>query len=545
MKKIFLTALAAASIAPAWAQSAVDAYSLSQTQPRGTARFMSMGGAFTALGGDLSTLNQNPAGIGVYRRSEIGATLDISPSKFTTQGMGADKISMSKTPVACNNFGYVGAVRLPGALRNFNWGVSYARVASFDRAYQVYVPSANTSVTDYIAAYTTANGASPADLDFGDNYNPYIDLNSNGGYNDWLSVLAYTSSMISPTRDGYVGLYQNGTRGDAATTVREKGYVDEYNIDFGGNVNDVVYWGLGFGITDLSMTRSSYYSESMENALVPVGDRLVNGNAGINLDNYQHISGSGWNFKVGLIFRPINELRIGLAVHTPTWYSLSQSAVAYTDYSYLDPSEPVQDYDPNVAGSYANPYQGSNQTDDSYYNFKLNSPWRLMIGAAGVIADKAIVSLDYERQAFGDMKVKYQNYWGDYENDDYVNDDIKNYFKATDIIRLGVEYRLTNQFSVRAGYSYATINVKDGAADGTDEIYTAGTNPAYTFDDDCYSISAGLGYRYKAFSIDAAYVYRNRKGSYHAFTDFDGIKAPQTELHQTTNSIVLSVGFRF
>ena len=58
------------------AQSPVDAYNLSQTELRGTARFMSMGGAFTALGGDLSTLNQNPAGIGIYRSSEVGLTLD-------------------------------------------------------------------------------------------------------------------------------------------------------------------------------------------------------------------------------------------------------------------------------------------------------------------------------------------------------------------------------------------------------------------------------------------------------------------------------------
>ena len=81
------------------AQSAVDEYSLSQTETRGTARFMAMGGAFTALGGDLSTLTQNPAGIGVYRRSEIGATLDITPSKFTTQSPGY-KISQSQTKVA-------------------------------------------------------------------------------------------------------------------------------------------------------------------------------------------------------------------------------------------------------------------------------------------------------------------------------------------------------------------------------------------------------------------------------------------------------------
>ena len=553
MRKTVLAILGAALASPAWAQSAIEAYNLSQTQLRGTARFMSMGGAFTALGGDLSTLGQNPAGIGVYRRSEIGVTLDISPSSFKTDGgvkydpsLGL-KNPQSKTTVACNNFGYIGAVRLDGPLRNFNWGVSYSRAASFDRVFDAYTPSTSTSLSNYIASYTTAAaygnpGFSPADLDFPESgsYNPY---QAPEGY-DWLSILAYTSSMIAPPQYSggpYTGLYQPGrTVGDALTKVRERGYVDEYNIDFGGNVSDVVYWGLGFGITDLSYTREALYSESMSNAQVDVNGHLTDGAANFDLYNNQHITGSGWNMKLGVIVKPVNELRIGLAVHTPTWYDLSQSGYATTDYDYaeMDYTKPQ----PEVVGD---PLSGSQHTDDSYYNFKLNAPWRFMVGVAGVIGSQAIISLDYERQAFGDMKVKYQNGWGEYLDDDYVNGDIKDYFKATDIIRVGAEYRVTPNFSVRAGYNYSTTNVKEEAADGATEIFTAGTNPAYTFNKEAYSISCGLGYRYRGFSIDAAYVYHNRKSTYHAFTNYDGLQAPQSSLSQTTNSIVLSVGYRF
>lgn len=550
MRKTVLAILGAALASPAWAQSAIEAYNLSQTQLRGTARFMSMGGAFTALGGDLSTLGQNPAGIGVYRRSEIGVTLDISPSSFKTDGgvkydpsLGL-KNPQSKTTVACNNFGYIGAVRLDGALRNFNWGVSYSRAASFDRVFDAYTPSTSTSLSNYIASYTTAAaygnpGFTPDDLNFPESgsYNPY---QAPEGY-DWLSILAYTSSMIAPPQYSggpYTGLYQPGrTVGDALTKVRERGYVDEYNIDFGGNVSDVVYWGLGFGITDLSYTREALYSESMSNAQVDVNGHLTDGAANFDLYNNQHITGSGWNMKLGVIVKPVNELRIGLAVHTPTWYDLSQSGYATTDYDYAE-----IDANGQVVGDQLS---GSQHTDDSYYNFKLNAPWRFMVGVAGVIGSQAIISLDYERQAFGDMKVKYQNGWGEYIDDDYVNGDIKDYFKATDIIRVGAEYRVTPNFSVRAGYNYSTTNVKEEAADGATEIFTAGTNPAYTFNKEAYSISCGLGYRYRGFSIDAAYVYHNRKSTYHAFTNYDGLQAPQSSLSQTTNSIVLSVGYRF
>ncbi|MCM1032206.1 MAG: hypothetical protein NC405_00455 [Odoribacter sp.] len=534
MKKASLLIAIAAMPLGAIAQSAVDAYNLSQTDVRGTARFMAMGGAFTALGGDLSTLNQNPAGIGIYRRSEIGATLDISPRNFVSQSPDT-KISTSKTNVYCNNFGYIGTARLDGALRSFSWGASYNRIASFDRTYDVYNSSTNTSLSNYIAAFT---GSTPASsLNFSEGYNPYIDSD-----NDWLSILAYNSLMISPTLNGngYSGLYTNGTQGDAYSQIRERGYVDEYAIDFGGNVNDVVYWGVGFGITDLNYNLTSVYSESMADAVVPYLDngteRYGTGDAGFELINYRAISGTGWNFKAGLILKPIQQFRIGVAIHTPTWYSMSQSAYAETNYSY---------YYPGIAESQTNPYKGNEYTDDSYYHFRLNSPWKFMVGAAAVIGNSAIVSLDYEYQAYGDMKVKYQDSWGNYVNDDYVNDDIKNYFKSANIIRLGLEYRLSSSLSLRAGYNHATTNVKDDAATGAVEVYTSGMNPSYVLNKTTDAISVGLGYRYQAFYVDAAYVYRKKTSTYHAFTNFNGIKAPSADLSETTNNIVLSVGFKF
>ncbi len=512
------------------AQSAVDAYNLSQTELRGTARFMSMGGAFTALGGDLSTLNQNPAGIGVYRRSEIGATLDISPRTISTQSPEA-RYDMSRTKAYCNNFGYVGTIRLSGDMRTFSWGVSYNRIASFDRSYNSYNGSTATSLSNYIAGYTNSDESA---LNFGSNYNPYRDSNE-----DWLSILAYNTFLINPVGNKqYQGLYENGvTQGDSYSEIRETGYVDEYAIDFGGNVNDCVYWGLGFGITDLSYTLNALYSESMQDAQVPTASgQVVRGNAGFELGNWRAISGSGWNFKAGVILKPVQQLRIGLAVHTPTWYSLSQEGKATLDYSYLNP---------NAAETSDNPYTGSEYTDDYYYNFRMNAPWKFMAGVAGVIGNSAIVSLDYERQAYGDMTVSYQDNWGSYTKDDYVTDDIKNYFKATDIIRVGLEYRLTSNFSARAGYNHSTTNVKSDAANDQLEIYTSGMYPSYVFNKDTNAYSLGLGYRYKAVYLDAAYVHTRKSATFHAYTSFADVQAPQTDYTQKTNSIVLSLGFKF
>ncbi|MBJ2183825.1 MAG: hypothetical protein JFR38_04835 [Muribaculaceae bacterium] len=530
MKKLLLPAIALAIPAAMLAQSATDAYTLSQTDLRGTARFMSMGGAFTALGGDLSAVTLNPASLGVYRSSEIGATLDISFRNYKTAG-SEGSLSEKQTKAYCNNFGYVGVVRLDGTMRSFAWGASYNRTASFDRITNGYTNPTQTSLSNYIAAFT--NGTYAGDMDFVENkYNPYADSDIN-----WLSILAYNSYIINPNNrasDEYVGLYMNGTHGDAVFQSRERGYVDEYNFSFGGNVSDVVNWGVNIGITDLSYTRDVLYSESMEGAYIPnSAGKFVNGNAGFDLYNSQSVSGNGWNLNFGVIIKPINEFRIGLSVKTPTWWNLQHAAAAETDYRYT----------PAGSGS---TLEGNEYTDGASFDSRLNSPWHLNVGVAGVIGGKGIISLDYERIAYPDMKVKHQNGWyGDFVSADYVNQDIKDYFQAANALRIGAEYRVTPQFSIRAGYAWQGASVKEEAERGDIEVLTAGTDPSYTFNKTTNQLSFGAGYRYKGWYIDAAYVYKSRSSEYHAFADWDGFRAPTGKIDEHTSSIVLSTGFRF
>lgn len=530
MKKIYISAIAIAIPAILSAQSAVDAYRYSQSDIRGTARFMSMGGAFTALGGDLSTLTQNPAGIGVYRRSEIGATLDISP-RSVTAATTSYSMKTSSTPVSCNNFGYIGTASLGGIMETFSWGAAYNRAASFNRKFSAYEGNAGTSLSNYIADYTTAAGYRASDLAFGSSYNPYFDSDA-----DWLSILAYNSYMINPVNGGYRGLYQNGSQADAYASVHETGYIDEYAIDFGGNLANKVMWGIGFGITDLQLNRTALYSESISNAYIATAEgNMVDGDAGFDLYNYQTVTGTGFNLKVGLIFRPVNELRIGVAFHTPTWYNLTNNSYGEVDYSYLNQAAPT-DRD--------NPLAGNEYTDNSYYNFRLTAPWKFMVGAAAVLGSSAIISADYEYQAYDKMRVSYQGRFGDYVSDDLVNGDIHDYYKAANIFRVGVEYRPTSSFSVRAGYNFTSATATDYMLGGA-EVFTSGTDPSFTMDRTQNAVSVGLGYRYKAFYIDGAYVYRNKKSVYKAYTDYGTVRTPQASLTDNISSIVISAGFRF
>ena len=246
MKKSIIAALIIGAPAlAAHAQSAFDAYSIGRNDLRGTARFMSMGGAFTALGGDLSTLNQNPGGIGVYRSSEIGGTLDINMQSANSEIFGySNKINQTK--VNANNIGYIGTVSLSSeTMPYFNWGFSYSRAASFDRHYGGSLGELDGSLTNYVADFTTYDGYKPNELiSSNKDYNPYLDSSA-----PWMSIMMYNAYGINPsaaTSSAYQGLWDNdATYGTGWYEVQEKGHVDEYAIDFGGNIMNTVYWGIG------------------------------------------------------------------------------------------------------------------------------------------------------------------------------------------------------------------------------------------------------------------------------------------------------------
>lgn len=549
-RKIYTTlALSALTAMTLSAQSAFDIYQLSQGDLRGTARFMSMGGAFTALGGDLTTLSQNPAGIGVYRYSEIGATLDINLQGVTSDFL-SNKEKQNQTKVACNNFGYIGTVSLGSSsvMPFFNWGVSYSRAASFDRKYSGSASGSHGSLSNYVAGYTAAEGWPTKALNgYQQGYNPFQDAYE-GSYASWLSVLMYNSYAINPSNDNstdYAGLY-NGTPGAKTFDVVEKGYVDEYSLDFGGNILNTVYWGIGFGITDISYQNYTYYTEAFENATITNANANghTTGSARLDYESYKHMSGTGFNFKIGVIARPINELRLGVAFHTPTYYNINYDGWAQTQYRYQ--------FSPGSRPDY-NGYFPNNSTDgcDDYFSFKTHTPYRLMFGAAGIIGQRAIISVDYELRGYGDLNAKDDN--GNQYND--ITGDLKTYYQNMNIIRLGAEYRLTPNWSIRAGYSWQSSPCKTELKDGSADIYVQGpdnteTQPSFITDNSTQYVTAGLGYHYKSFYVDAAYVYRHRSSDWVAYPDYNGadgrrVYSPTASLSDNQNSIVLSMGFKF
>ncbi len=520
MKRFLIPALACLVAPSILAQSAIDAFQTTQGDFKGTARFMSMGGAFTALGGDMSTLNQNPAGIGIYRRSEIGLTLDLNMQSATAEN-GGQSASTDQTKFRFNNIGYIGSSAI-GDNSTFAWGVSYNRGVSFDHVAKGYAPAIQSSLSNYAAQIS--NGYTADELNFATGYNPY-----NNSSCDWLSILAYNSYMIGNTagsNNRWQGMYQNGTSGSANMRVHEHGYLDEYSFSLGGSYNNSVYWGVALGINDLNYVREVTYGESLNDARVYNDNGYTTGSSDWTMSNYKHISGTGWNAKFGLIFKPVQQFRIGLAVHTPTWYEFDHN------------------YDAEVSNNGNYEY-----TDVASFSWKLQSPWKVMVGAAAVL-DDLIISADYQCDFYKDMSVKtaqYDDYgyFMHYDTDNYINSDIEDYARAANTIRIGAEYRVTRAFSVRAGYNYTTSNVSADYRDGDKEVITSGTDTSFSFDKSRQNVSVGFGYRWGKCALDMAYVHGMRDYTLKPYTDSTAGTAPTFSVKDKDNSVVLTLSYKF
>lgn len=529
MNKKFLALLLCATPFIMNAQAAFDVLNMSQTELRGTSRFMAMGGAYTAVGGDISAINQNPGGIGIYRSSDVSLTmgLDINSSKV-------GNTSYDKTRFNLNNVGYVGALKLDGdVLKNFNWGFSFNRVKDFHRHYAGAWNGLNSSITNYVAGLTNAGGWTESDLHASGSYDPYWNSNA-----PWISVLGYDSYWINPNKDGngFQGLYGDGTGSYGEFEIDEKGHVDEYSLSLGGNLANVLYWGLGVGLTDLDYKGYMYYGESLSNAYIPAdanASAITNGDASYGLVNYLNTKGTGYNFKLGLILKPVNEFRLGVAFHTPTYYDMRDIYSTVSDY----------EYSPNGKASFSD---GSHCGDEwNEYHYRISTPWRFMVGAAGVIGKSAIISADYEYTGYNTMRIK-----DDRGNEDYnTTADIKDYFKAGHRVSVGAEFKISNNFALRAGYSYLTSPVNKEVEDGVQPVNTVSTNPSYQFDRDTQYITAGFGYKYKSFYLDMAYVHQNTKSTFNSFptaiytdgTDYNNM----ADFETNKNRVSLTLGFRF
>ena len=526
MNKLYISLLMCGASLMASAQATFDVLKLSETELNGTSRYMSMAGAYGAVGGDISAISQNPGGIGIYRSSDIAATMNLN--FLSTKSASGDKLTDTKFNF--NHVGYVGSMKINSDFfKYFNWGFSFNRVNSFNRRYQGGY-AVEHSLTNRIADDLNAGNWTEQDLSADKYDNIYYDCNA-----PWLGILAYQSFLVNGTSDGrFQGLAGVGTTGKANFLVDEKGHTDEYNITLGGNFSNKVYWGINFGITDLRFDSYQYYGEDLNNAFIYDYDynngSVTTGYAGYDFQTYQETKGTGYNFKMGVIVKPINELRIGAAFHTPTYYDMKDF---YKVQSGVDPL--IDGFDEKDMFS-DNTETGVEGYYDEY-RYTIKTPWRFIGSLAVVPTSKGLISFDYEYTGANTLRC------GDEGGRNYGDTEykIKEQLQPQHTLRVGAEYRVSPSVSLRAGYSYQTSPVKDavkGVANG--DVDVVSSNYMYQYDKSNQYITCGLGYRYKHFYADAAYVHRTRTSQYHAYPGEQG-----EEIKDNNNKVALTIGFRF
>lgn len=496
MKKIFFSAcLLSLFMAHAHAQETYENTKLIDNDLNGTARYVGMGGAMEALGADISVINSNPAGIGLFRRSSGSLSFGL----VSQDGASSFKYG-NKTNASFDQAGFVYSMR-DGRRTFINFGFNYHKSKNFD-----YILNAASGL----------NGASQHKLSYMKalaNENN-LDKTSSG----WRGKFAYTSqldnlyynTLMMTSSDGF--FYNDASRYEFGRA--ETGYIGEYDFNTSVNVNDRVYLGITIGIHDVHYTGHSLYSEALVN--------LNNQTAGdITVNDERRITGTGYNASFGIIFRPVDAspFRIGLSVTTPTWYDLKTS-----NYTYLI-NNTKADGGGKLQGDYPN------YTTGESYEFKLFTPWKFGVSLGHTVGNYLALGASYEYADYSRLDTRVNDgydvdYWGDvYEHsssDEPMNRHTRETLKAVSTLKIGAEAKVMPNLAVRAGYNYVSpMFKKEGYKDGNIDSYGSNYSSAtdYTNWEATNRYTVGVGYTLGKMSFDLAYQYAQTNGKFHPFAD--------------------------
>lgn len=473
------------------AQNVDDALRYSQVFYGGTARFMSMGGAFTALGGDISSLSQNPAGIGVFRSSEF----TVSPQLFqiNTKANFYGSTKDSRYNFNLNQIGIVSnLISNESGLISLNIGYSFNKTNNLNQSVRIQGNNTNSSMADYWA-------------DASENTS-FHDLGGAAGiaYDAWV-IDTITGSggrsygtVFNNYGDNPPSVYGQNVR----RLISNDGYTGEHALSIGGNFNNKIFFGLTFGIHKINYT--SHY-EHLESTTLNLPSEFRNFTYTDHFEN----TGTGYSVKMGAIIKPIESFRIGVAFQSPTWYKINE-------YYYEDLSSNF-----NYQNGH---YEYSN--DPARYQYGLSTPFRALLGAAIQIKKIGLISADYEFADYSSAR-----FFETGDNYDYTdkNSEIRNSLKATHNFRIGGELRL-NQLYLRTGYGY---------------YGKAFTSSEDNHNLDYSSLSFGIGFREQRVSLDLGYTNFMYDQKYYLYPLADFYDPALARLNVNKNMFTLTLGYKF
>lgn len=475
-----------------------DAYRFSQVKQAGSARIMGVGGTQWSLGGDVSNIAGNPAGLGFFRTSEASATLGYTNWGVDTEYLGQNK-SYNTTNFSLPNLSFVMAnprtVFDRGAFKGGAFGISLQRIANFNTEYGYFSDQpGETSIIDFYLQ--DANG-----------------FPENQVANFGLTGMAYNTYQINPKLDsngnaingqyepinGFIAPFQD-------ENITQEGSSNQITFAYGANFNYKLFVGGSVGIRTLNFNSRKIYNEEF-----PEG-ALINSNLQENL----FINGGGVNINLGLIYKPIDYLNLGFTLQTPTWYALNDEysasmVVNYDNYDY----EPegitlglVEDF-----------------TDIIISSYNLNTPLKIGGGASVFLGKNGFLSADVDWVDYSAATIKSRDF-----DEGPDNLEIQNLYTSTINFRFGAEYRISN-FRLRGGYGFYGDPIADS-----------------DYDRSTQQITGGLGVKLNKLSIDFALVnqkFNTLYSSYQVLDNSGNNIGPLTEIKNNQLNGVLTLGLSF
>ncbi len=303
-----------------------DALRFSQTNYGSSARFKAMGNAQIGMGGDISTLGGNPAGLGFFTKSEFVFTPEFNTTKANANYLNKNTTS-EKSQLNLNQLGVV-----------------------------FHMPSYRVKGQD------TKKGLVSAAVGIGYNRtNDYgIEANFSG---------ANTESSVYNMFDGDDAYTEFGNQQNGS--VMRSGSVSEFNLAGAINISNQIYIGANLGFVGLTITNDvSLYEKGVYNQL-PLTNPVITLPYDVAYFQSQQSKGSGINGRLGVIFRPVNELRLGVNLQTPTWFTIDDSFSVSTNNNTIN----AETYD---------------------FTYNLSTPLKGSLGGSYIFGNRGLVSADVD-----------------------------------------------------------------------------------------------------------------------------------------------------
>jgi len=502
----------------AFAQNEVDALRYSRLQFGGTARTQAIGGANVAVGADLGSLVSNPAGLGLYQKSEISFSPGYSISNTSSSGIGTTATD-SRSNLNLASFGVAFTNRRPDN-DNDNWrGGTFAfglnRINDFNNRFNYSgTVNNNRSLFEYLRQAPRSS------------YNSVLDQYDADQYTN-LDGLAYATSLsnIEPAyRNGPDTVVTTLQSGAVAQNeyVLTKGSQTQFDFGYGASYRDKLYVGGALGIV------STRYDETrVQNGAgtEPGSGTIPTRETTYSLRDDLTTRGSGFNLRIGAIYRITDMVRVGASVQTPTFmrlrdnYSTSLSTTFSPALVYYNNNNTVSS---TVASASA-----SAQPSD--YTYNLTTPFRASGGVAVTIGKYGFLSGDVEYLNYGQAKLNDDNTNGSSSGGnsfDSNNQVISSLYRSTVNIRVGGEARY-DIFRFRLGYARYGDPYNASDFDRTQNYFTG-----------------GLGLRQNNFFLDLAGVYSTNDRYYNPYT-LNGGTEPVIAVNSNRFTTTATVGFTF